>query len=213
MGSFDNAFMEYTPEFEDMEFEDSEWAGDTEVFTEAELMELADELLQVASEEELDQFLGNLIKKVGRGIGKVVKSPIGRAIGGFLKGAAKKALPLAGAAVGGFFGGPLGAKIGKGLASAAGGVIGLEAETLSAEDQEFEGAKQFCRLCGESVRATLAAPAGTDPVRAAHRAVTSAARRHAPGLLGSAPQGARPRASGNSGRWVRKGRNVVLLNL
>ncbi len=213
MGSFDNAFMEYTPEFEDMEFEDVEWAGDAEVFTESELMELADELLQVESEAELDQFLGNLIKKVGRGIGKVVKSPVGRAIGGFLKGAAKKALPLAGAAVGGFFGGPLGAKIGKGLASAAGGVIGLEAEALSAEDQEFEGAKQFCRMCGASAKAALTAPSGIDPMRTAQRAVTAAASRHAPGLLGSLPSSAGPRGSGNSGRWVRKGRNVLLLNL
>lgn len=213
MGSFDNAFMEYSPEFDEMNFEDSEWTGDTEVFTESELMELADELLQVQSEDELDQFLGNLIKKVGRGIGKVVKSPVGRAIGGFLKGAAKKALPLAGAAVGGFFGGPLGAKIGKGLASAAGGVLGLEAEALSAEDQEFEGAKQFCRLCGASVKTALTAPPGADPMRAAHRAITTAASRHAPGLLGGVPPSVGPRASGNAGRWVRKGRNVLLLNL
>lgn len=213
MGSFDSAFMEYEPEAEAMDFEDFESTADGEVFTEAELMELANELLQVDSEAELDQFLGSLIKKAGQGIGKVVKSPVGRAIGGFLKGAAKKALPLAGAAVGGYFGGPLGAKIGKGLASAAGRVIGLEAETLDNEDQEFEGAKQFCRLCGESVKATLAAPAGTDPALAARRAVTSAATRHAPGLLSGMPQVASPRAAGNSGRWVRKGRNVLLLDL
>ena len=84
-------------EFENFEFEDSEWSGEGEVFSEAELMELAGELLEINSEAELDQFLGKLIKKVGGGI--------------------KKFLPIAGTVAGGFFGGPLGAKIGKGVAS------------------------------------------------------------------------------------------------
>jgi hypothetical protein len=112
MGNLDSAFMEYSPELESFEFEDSEWSGEGEVFNEAELMELAGELLEIDSEAELDQFLGKLIKRVGRGLGRVIRSPIGRAIGGFLKGVAKKALPLAGTALGGVFGGPLGAQIG-----------------------------------------------------------------------------------------------------
>ena len=210
MGSFDNTFMEYNPEFEDVESEDFEWPGESEVFSDAELMELAEELLQVNSEAELDQFLGKLIKRVGKGLGTIVRSPVGRAVGGLLKGVAKKALPLAGTALGGYFGGPLGAKIGKGLASAAGRVLGLETETLSAEDQEFEGAKQFCRLCGHAVKTTLAASPDLNPATAAQQAVTGAAARLAPGLL-STP-GTRQRSAGASGRWVRKGRQVVLLD-
>jgi hypothetical protein len=43
-------------EFENFEFEDSEWSGEGEVFSEAELMELAGELLEINSEAELDQW-------------------------------------------------------------------------------------------------------------------------------------------------------------
>jgi len=214
----DNEFMEYTPEFENFEFEnfefeDSEQAGEGEVFTEAELMELAGELMEVNSEAELDQFLGKLIKKAGKAVRGVIRSPIGRAIGGYLKSAAKKALPLAGAAIGTYFGGPLGAKIGSGLASAAGGAMGLEAEMLNMEDREFEGAKQFVRMGGNAVKAVLAAPPNVNAASAAQQAVTAAVSRLAPGLVrGFSQSPSANSASGASGRWVRKGRNVLLLN-
>ncbi|HEY8159010.1 MAG TPA: hypothetical protein VIF10_09945 [Methylobacter sp.] len=42
---------------------------------EKELMELTAELLETADEAELDLFLVNLIKKAGRAIGKMGKSP------------------------------------------------------------------------------------------------------------------------------------------
>jgi hypothetical protein len=212
MGNPDSVFMEYSPEFESFEFEESEWSGEAEVFNEAELMELAGELLEIDSEAELDQFLGKLIKRVGRGLGRVVRSPIGRAVGGFLKGVAKRALPLAGTALGGFVGGPLGAQIGGGLASAAGGALGLEAETLNAEDQEFEGAKQFVRLSGAAVKSALAAPSSVNPASAAQQAVGAAAARLAPGLAGGVRAPSPAGSRGMSGRWVRKGRHVVLIN-
>ena len=213
MGNFDNAFMEYSPELESFEFEEPEWTGEEEVFGEAELMELAGELLEVDSEAELDQFLGKLIKRAARAVGRVVRSPIGRAVGGFLKGVAKRALPLAGTALGGVVGGPLGAQIGGGLASAAGGALGLEAEALNAEDQEFEGAKQFVRMSGQAIRSALASPQNINPTSAAQQAVTAAAYRLAPGLVGRAPSGASTGPRGRSGRWVRKGRSIVLLSV
>jgi hypothetical protein len=218
-----NVFAESAPqsegEFESFEFEAPDWSGEaeyefeSEVFDEAELMELAGELLAVDSEAELDQFLGKLVRRVGSAVGRAVRSPLGRQIGGFLKGAAKRALPLAGAALGGMVGGPLGAKIGGGLANAAGSALGLEAEMLSPEDQEFEGAKQFVRLGGQAVRAALQAPAGANPAAAAQQAVTNAAAQLAPGLLQGRPPRRPPMPAGGSGRWVRQGRNVLLLNV
>lgn len=212
MGNPESAFMEYSPEFENFEFEESEWSGEDEVFSEAELMELAGELLEVDSEAELDQFLGSLIKRVGKRFRYVIRSPFGRAIGGFLKRAAKKALPLAGGALGAYLGGPMGAQIGSGLASAAGGALGLEAETLNAEDQEFEGAKQFVRMSGEAVKSALAAPSSLNPASAAQQAVSAAVARLAPGLVGGARAISSARSRGRSGQWVRKGRHVLLLN-
>jgi hypothetical protein len=70
------------------------------VFDEVQEMELAAELLEIHSEEELEQFLASLIKKAGKAIGGFVKSPIGKALGGALKGVAKVALPMAGKVLG-----------------------------------------------------------------------------------------------------------------
>src|ERR1044072_8324792 len=73
-----------------------EYAGESEgfgefgyesPFSEAEEMELASELLNVQSEAELEQFFGNLFKKVGG----FFKSGVGKQIGGAFKGGAKTA--------------------------------------------------------------------------------------------------------------------------
>jgi hypothetical protein len=214
--------FEFNPEmsnFEEEQFEFGEAEGGAgEVFSEGELMELTAELLEINNEQELNYFLGNLVKRAASAIGKVARSPIGQAIGGALKSVAKKALPIAGGALGAWVGGPLGAKIGSGLASAAGNALGLEAEALSHEDREFEGAKQFVRLAGDTVRTALNAPTGTDPRIAAQAAAVQAAKALAPGLLASATSGPAAAAgrrgapSALAGRWVRRGRHILILN-
>jgi hypothetical protein len=165
------------------EFGQGEWSGEGGgLLSEADEMELANELLSVSNEAELEQFLGSFLKKAASFAGNVIKSPIGQAIGGVLKGVAKKALPLAGGAIGGYFGGPLGAKIGSGLASAAGGALGLEAE-MSGEDREYEGARTFVKLAADTINRAAQARGG-DPRAIAQAAATAAARQFAPGLLG-----------------------------
>lgn len=209
--------FEFSPEMthfeeEQFEFGQSEWGGSAgEVFSEGELMELTAELMEINSEEELNYFLGNLVKRAAGAIGKVARSPIGQAIGGVLKTAAKKALPIAGGALGAWVGGPLGAKIGSGLAQAAGSALGLEAETWSQEDRQFEGGKQFVRFAGETVKNALSAPGTVNPAAAAQAAATQAAKVLAPGLLAAnAAAVAGKRAP--AGRWVRRGRHILLLN-
>ncbi len=150
--------------------------------SESQEMELASELLEVSNEAELEQFLGGLFKKVVRGAGKFVRSPQGKALGGLLKGFAKKALPVAGTALGGFFGGPLGAKIGGGLGRVATNLFELELEGLSHEDREFEVARQFVRLGAAAARTASRMPR-MPPRAAARRAFLAAARSYAPGLL------------------------------
>jgi hypothetical protein len=203
--------FEYNPEMPSYE---TGWGGEaeyeSEVFSEAEVLELAGQLTEIATEAELDRFLGDLISKAGRALGKVVRSPIGQAVGGWLKGAAKSALPLAGGALGGLVGGPLGAKIGSGLASAAGSALGLEAE-MSQEDREFEGAKNFVKMAGDAVKSAVSTPAGASPVAAARAAVEAAIQKHAPGLTGGGVAGPAGK-SGRTGRWVRHGRNVIIVN-
>jgi hypothetical protein len=220
MARFNGGSLEYNPEMEALQSEqfewsgeaewggETEWGGEAEVFSEAEVMELAGELLGVTNEAELDRFLGDLIKRAGRAVGQVVRSPIGQAVGGLLKGAAKRALPLAGAALGGFVGGPLGAQLGSGLASAAGSALGLEAETLNAEDREFEGAKKFVQMAGQAVKSAVTAPPTSNPAAIAQSAVTAAAKKIVPGLL-KAGVGS---PAGRTGRWMRQGRNIVIVN-
>jgi len=188
-------------------------------FNESEEMELAAELLEVSNEQELEQFLGKLVRKAARAAGSFVKSPAGKALGGVLKGLAKKALPIAGTALGGFVGGPLGAKIGQGLASAAGRSLGLESETFSNEDREFEGARQFVRIAGQTARHMSTARRG-DPRFAARQAMLRAVRRNAPGLLqpssyGDYGQSGSVTAGGRrqSGRWMRRGNRIILLGV
>src|SRR4030095_16897246 len=72
------------------------YAGETGVLGEADELELAPGLLGVSTEEELEQFLGSLFKKVSGAVGKIARGPIG----GLLKGVAKKIMPLAGGALG-----------------------------------------------------------------------------------------------------------------
>jgi len=223
MHDIDRTFMEYTPETEafeqeQFEFGESEWAGESgEIFGEGELMELASELLEVTNDTELNHFLGDLIGRAAKAVGSAIKSPVGQALGGILKGAARKALPMVGSAIGGHFGGPGGAKLGGQLASGAGRLFGLETEGLSHEDEAFEVAKQYVRFAGDAVKNAAAAPAG-DPRTVAQTAAVQAAQRLAPGLLPGPATPVRPGGSGplpgpagvRTGRWVRRGNRISL---
>jgi hypothetical protein len=213
MHDIDRTQLELNPE---TEFVYQESETESEVFDESEVTGLATQLLEITDEQELDQFLGDLIRRAGSAIGKVVRSPIGQAVGGVLKGVAKRALPVAGGALGGWVGGPLGARIGSSLASAAGSALGLEAEMLSQEELELEGAKQFVRLAANTVQKATAAAPSADPRAVAQRAVTQAARALAPGLLRATAGPAVAAgygANGRSGRWMRRGNRIVLFGV
>ena len=135
------------------------WSGpdEHEILDEASQLELASELLAVSDEDELDRFLGDLIRKVARSVGSIVRSPLGKAIGNSLKSVIRTALPLAGGALGTLAGGPLGASIGSGLASMAGRAFGLELEGLSHEDRELAAANRFVRFASEAVNEAISA--------------------------------------------------------
>jgi len=203
---------------EQSEFGENEWSPEG-TFSENEEAELATELLSVSNEGELDQFLGALLSRATQAADGFVRSPAGQAVGGVLKGVAKKALPLAGTAIGSYFGGPLGARIGAGVANAAGNALGLESE-MASEDRELEGARQFVRIAGQTAAGAAGARPGTDPRAAAQQAALAAAMRHAPGLLGAgAGTPSRPPSPGagagaaggaSSGRWLRRGNKIVL---
>lgn len=205
----------YASEYEDYEYEgveseDSEFESGSlyRPFSEQQEMELAAELLEVGSDAELEQFLGGLIKKAARGVSNFARSSAGKAVGGFLKGVAKKALPIAGAALGNLVVPGVGGAIGGKLGSFASSLFEMEMEGMSPEDMEFETARRFVRLAGATA-ATAARNNNRGPSEAVvQQAIQSAARIHAPGLM------RRPRRRGaSSGRWVRQGNRIILLGI
>jgi len=196
--------------------------GESSVFNEQQEMELAAELLEIGSEAELEQFLGSLISSAGKAIGSFVGSPTGKALGGLLKTAAGKVLPMAGQALGGYLGGPTGAKIGGQLAQQAGSMFGLEMES---EEAEFEAATNFVRLAADAVKHLANAPQTGNPRALAQSALMKAAEVHAPSLLpsqngsrgGAAQQGGSQDAGGGgrgqSGRWLRRGGKIIVFGV
>lgn len=180
--------------------------------------ELASELLEISSEQELDRFLGKLLS-TAVGAGKAfLSSDAGKAVGGMLKGAAKQALPQIGRAVGDFISpGGAGADVGGQLATAAGSRLGLELEGLSAEDRELEAARAFVRFADETARIAEVAPPSVPPTTAAAHAATVAAQHQLPGIAPLVRQ-LRPPGNGgqqhfgphSAGRWARRGPTIVL---
>jgi hypothetical protein len=210
---------------------------------EAETMELASELLEVQSEEELEQFLGALVQKVGSAVSRAAgavrdfsRTPTGQALVGVLKDAAKTALPTLGTAVGTAFGGPVGAQIGNLAAQGIGSALGLELEGLSNEDQHFEAAQQVVRLATDAAQqaAALRTTPGS-PQQKAKAAFIEAAKTYAPGLIrpvngnGNRQMGMGMLGSGQgpsalqhagrhhgrrtSGRWMRHGDTLVVMGI
>jgi len=179
-------------------------------FSDDEALDLAAELLGVASEAELDQFLGSLIKKAGKGLGKIAK--FAAPLASVLRPIAKAALPMVGTALGSFIPVP-------GLGSMIGGTVGsmvakaLEMEVAGAEDRELEAATRFVQLAGAATQQAAQAPPGADPRSVARGAVLAAARDQLPHfntIAAAQPPAVAGGAHPESGRWMRRGRTIIV---
>lgn len=223
MHDLDRVSMQRVGELEGFEFEgEGEGEGEEEgggpapqgesPLPEAEVMELAAELLGVSQEQELQQILGGVMARAANVARGAIASPTGQAILGALNPIAQAVVP----ALGGIIPGRI----------PAGAALGLELEGLSHEDREFEMAKQFIRLASTAAAIAAAAPPNVPPHVAARTALTEAAKHFAPGLVGrlhgggGAPPPARasfrdggePLLGGaTSGRWFRRGDKIILV--
>jgi hypothetical protein len=149
-------------------------------------MELTAELLEITSEEELEEFLGNLFRGVAKTVGGVIGGPEGKALGGVLKGVAKQALPVVGALDGAVL-----PHAGGALGSLASDVFELELEGLTHEQAQFETGRSLVGLATTAAAHVAKTPPGAHPKKAVRAAMTKAARKHAPGLLSGAAGGPR----------------------
>ncbi|MBX3747224.1 MAG: hypothetical protein KF833_18100 [Verrucomicrobiae bacterium] len=207
----------------EMEAEDAFEAAPTRTLGPEEELDLANDLLEIESEEELDQFLPALIgvgAKLLPGIAKGIGSLFGRkrrrrrraqqereaVLSDVLGEIARTALggePSAG---------------GNGVARAVGPAVGelFEAELpgAGAESPELERARRFVRLATTAAQKAALIPSTVDPRAAVQNAVRAAAEgllgRARRALGGQAPQQEGPAADGQSGRWVRRRNRIVL---
>ncbi|TMQ06527.1 MAG: hypothetical protein E6J90_15200 [Deltaproteobacteria bacterium] len=174
---------------------------------EVQEMELAAELLGVATERELDDVCRKLISGATREVKDFARSEPGERLGGMLKAFAKQALPIAGKAVGAAVGGPLGAKFGGATAKRIANMFELEVDGLSHEDRELEIAQKLVRIGAAAANEAARAPGQLPAQTIARRAFMSAARSHAPGLFRGGAPGPGGAPAGRD-RSVRAGRNA-----
>lgn len=147
-----NEYLEYQAEASD--------AGEGEENFEMPMSEeeeeaLAAELLGVSNEEEMDQFLGKLFRKLRPAISGAAKflSQNSGPLSAALKGIARKALPLVGGALGTAIPIPgVGTALGASVGTAASNLLESETNEMEVEEREFEVAKRFVRLASHAVR-------------------------------------------------------------
>lgn len=191
--------------------------------------ELANELLEIQSEGELDQFLGKLVSGAWRGIKSFAASPQGQALKGQmvsgLKSFGRQALPQLGSAIGGYFGGDKGSNIGSQIGNWGANRFLNEYEYEGEYEGEVSGksvqmSKRFIRVAREASRAIASAIKTGKPVtqRAIRRMILQAANQH---MSGGNSQNDTRRSSANfgmggggqnQGTWYRQG-NRIILNL
>jgi hypothetical protein len=207
-------------------FEPPDEADPDAALSPAEELELASELLEVGSDEELEQFLGDLIGRAAHAVSNFARSATGRSLGHMLVSAIKNIEPYASKALDTWI-----ASRGQGGGGGADGVaadaaegaegqlppdigrlLGLDLEGLSPEDREFEVSRQLVRLAASAAQQASLAPPQADPDAVARQALTAAASDFAPGMLDQR-NGSPVSASPRSGRWVRRGRTITLYGI
>ncbi|NHQ93407.1 hypothetical protein [Janthinobacterium lividum] len=198
--------------FEVLEFGQA-WPGKDRapaVFSEEEELQLAMELLEVASEEELEQFLGNVFKSVWKGVNKMGSTiaKMAKPLGGALKAVARTALPFVGGALGSMIPVPgVGTALGSALGRAASNALEMEmegeAEGEAPADRELALARRFVRIAGQAARL---AGDSDGSARAVESALTRALHQQLPHFRSPAPQ-----PEDESGRWRRRGNRIVVM--
>lgn len=140
--------------------------------------ELAAELVDVVNEGEFRRFLGRLVAETAHAGGRPLPGATARPLLAILRQTAERTLPTLTLALGE----EPRAGAATPTAQTASRVFGLEAEGMSAEDRDFEIARQFVRFAQAAVTHASTGYAA-DPAGAAADAVARAGREFAPGFI------------------------------
>jgi hypothetical protein len=186
-------------------------------FSEAENLELAAQLLDVKSEQELDHFLGDLVGKAWKGIRQVGRTvaQVAKPLAGVLKPIVKTALPMVGGALGSFIPIPgVGTALGSAVGGMIGNAIGNEVGEVEGLHRDIEVAKRIVDVAGSAARMAAQSPATGDPHASAQAAVLKAVQTHMPQLtpqLQKIQAQSSPRAAGRQGRWIQRRNRIEIL--
>jgi hypothetical protein len=185
--------------------------------SESQELELAAELLEVNSEEELEQFLGDLWARTKTAASQAYNSDaVQSAIPG-LKAVGRAVLPKAASFLADRYAPGTGDIAGSGVQAAVDQWLKEELEGLSGEDREFETARRFVRFANAALQRAASMPDRVPPPVAVQIAISDAARDHLPGLvpflapmLGSTSRNGGSDQGASTGRWVRQGSSIVI---
>jgi len=190
--------------------------GAASPFSESETLELAAQLLDVKSEQELDHFLGSLVSKAWKGIKQVGRTvaQVAKPLGGVLKPLVKTALPIVGGALGSFIPIPgVGTALGSAVGGMIGNAIGNEVGEVSGLHRDLEVAKKIVDVAGAAARNVASSGPGADPQAVAKAAVLKAAHEHMPQLSQQLQKLASqdPRIEGRQGKWIQRRNRIEVL--
>ena len=195
-----------------------EATGPSGELTEAQELALASEVLEITSEEELEQFLGDLWNSTKAAASKVYNSGVVQAAIPGLKAVGAAVLPKAAAWLADRYAPGTGGIASAGVQAAVDQWLKEELEGLSGEDREFEAARRYVRFVDDTFRRAAQVPDRVPPTVAAQVVLRDAAREHVPGLVpflvqlqnGGTANGGEAVEAAASGSWTRQGSAIVL---
>jgi hypothetical protein len=147
---------------------------------ESRIVELAAELLDVTNESELEGFLRKLVAETPRNGGRLPADTAGALVAA-LRRIVERTVPTLTSALGDEL--DPATEAGPSVAATAARVYGLELEGMSAEDRDYEIARQFLHLALATTARAARSPARAPAAVIADTAVAGASRELAPGLL------------------------------
>ena len=176
--------------------------------SEQEELELAMELLSVQNEYEMEQFLGKLVRGIGRGLKAVRKVALPA-----LKSLAKVALPIAGSALGSFIPIPgVGTMIGGAIGRAAANALELEFAGMDPGQADIEKARRIVRTLRSAIN-ELSATLGSGPPETVVRSPRSWPNNSLPINSGESVVQSTTTSLGLWGRWSSMCRTSAIRSL
>lgn len=186
--------------------------------SEAQELELASEVLELNSEDELEQFLGDLWNRARSAVSTAYNSPAVQAALPTIKAVGAKVLPI----VAGKAGDWVRPGWGDAAKAATEGLVDQwlkeELEGMSAEDRELALARRYIRFAHDALLRAARTPERVPSRVAGQVAVGDSARTNMPGLVPFVAQIAaggqtppqRSDSEPTAGRWIRRGSTIEI---